>query len=102
MLIVAPKADSHFKLERHKKYIHVRQKPKSKVISFMRELGCHNWPEVFSGDGSDDITSSFHSTMTSILDKHMPVQIVKMSSLDKKWFNPSLKLMYIEMQKEYF
>jgi hypothetical protein len=40
--------------------------------------------------------------MTSILDKHMPVQIVKMSSLDKKWFNPSLKLMYIEMQKEYF
>ena len=44
----------------------------------------------------------FKETIISKLDKYFPVKSVKMSLLDKSWFNPTLKLMYNKMQKEYF
>ena len=35
-------------------------------------------------------------------EKQFPVKSVRMSSLDKKWFNPTLKIQYKEMQHEFF
>ena len=102
IVIIAPKADLKYKVERHKTTIHVRPQPKSRVSSFMLDLGTHNWHEVISQEDPHDKASQFHNTMITLLNKHLPVKTVKMSSLDKKWFNPALKLLYISMQKEFF
>jgi hypothetical protein len=102
IVIVAPKANAHYKQERHKKTIHIRQQPQSKVAAFMSELGAHSWPEVFSEEDPNIKALSYHNTIMSLRDKHFPVKSVKMSSLDKKWFTPTLKVMYNEMQNEFF
>ena len=38
-IVIAPKTDLTFKLERHKNKIQVRPQPKSDISEFMRELG---------------------------------------------------------------
>ena len=102
MIIVAPKANAHYKQERYKKTIHIRQQPQSKVAAFMSELGAHSWPEVFAEEDPNIKASSYHNTIMSLRDKHFPVKSVKMSSLDKKWFTSTLKVMYNKMQNEFF
>ena len=85
VIIVAPKVDPKYKLERHKKVIHIRPQPTFKVAEFMRDVGTKNWNAVFDS-----------------LNKHLVEKTVKMTSLDKPWFNPALKMKFNEMQKEYF
>ena len=68
----------------------------------MIEFASHNWSELFESEDSNVKTANFHSTLTRILNNHMKEKHVNMTSLDKKWFNPSLKLMYQEMSQEYF
>ena len=102
VLIVAPRTDVNFKMERHKKTVHIRPMPQSKVAEFMCELGKHEWSEVYENKDPHDKTQQFHQTMLHILNKHLPQKTVKMSSLDKTWFNPALKLMYNKMQQEYY
>ena len=102
VIIVAPKTDITFKIERHKTKIHIRPQPVSKVTQYMQEMGHHSWTEVFQTQDPHDKAHKFHETLTAILDKHLKTKTVKMSSLDKPWFNPALKLKYSEMQKEYY
>ena len=68
----------------------------------MIEFANHNWSEVFESEDSNVKTANFHSTLTRIPNDHMKEKHENMTSLDKKWFNPSLKLIYQEMQHEYF
>ena len=41
-------------------------------------------------------------TLGSTLNKHFPEKSVKISSMDKKWFGPKLKLLHRRVQREYF
>ena len=102
VIIVAPRTDISFKKERHKKRIHLRPQPKSKVADFMHEIGTTNWEEVFLVQDPHEKAYNFHSTLVTTLNKHLKVKSVNMTSLDKQWFTPTLKIMYNEMQKEYF
>ena len=68
----------------------------------MREIGLHSWPEVFETEDPHYKAQKFHTTLVSNLEKHLKTKIVNITSVDKPWFNPSLKLKYNEMQKEYF
>ena len=102
VIIVAPKSNTVYNVERHKKLIHIRPQPKSKVAAFMREMGTNEWSEVFNSESPDEQAEQFHLKLTSIYEKHFPVKSVRMSSLDKKWFNPTLKIQYNEMQHEFF
>ena len=102
VIIVAPKSNTQFKIKRHNTKIHVRPQPRSKVIEYMREIGLHSWPEVFETEDPHYKAQKFHTTLVSNLEKHLKTKIVNITSVDKPWFNPSLKLKYNEMQKEYF
>jgi hypothetical protein len=102
VVVVAPKTDITFKRERHKKTIHLRPLPKSKVAEFMRDIGSHDWPEVHGTEEAHEKAQLFHQTILQRLNKHFPMKKVKMTSMDKKWFNPTLKITYNEMQNEYF
>ena len=50
----------------------------------------------------DEKVSNFHHVLTSKLDKHFPEKNIKISSLDKKWMVPKLKIFHRKMQREYF
>ena len=102
IIIMAPKSNIQFKQKRKVRKVAVRALPDSKVASFMVELGSYNWSEVFECEDSNVKNASFHTILIRILNKHMKEKHVSMTSLDKKWFNPSLKLMYREMQDEYY
>ena len=76
--------------------------PQSKVAEFMKDVGTHAWPEVYENVDPHDKAQAFHQSLVHKLNKHLPEKRVKMSSLDKTWFNPALKLKYNKMQKEFF
>ena len=63
----------------------------------MREVSQHQWLKVQKQEDAHEKAESFHDNLFSLLDKHFPKKTVKMTSLDKKWFNPSLKMQYNEM-----
>ena len=50
----------------------------------------------------DDKVTCFHNFLISTLDKHFPEKTIKISSLDKKWMVPKLKLLHRKMQREYY
>ena len=102
VLVVAPRSDLAFSQERQKKSIHMRPLPDSKIQEFMKEVSQHQWSEVQTKENAHEKAKSFHDILISLLDKHFPKKTVKMTTLDKKWFNPSLKMQYNEMQKEFF
>ena len=93
VIIVAPRTDINFRQKRHKKRIHVRPQPKSKVADFMREIGTNSWDEVFEVKDPHEKAQNFHSTLVRTLNKHLRVKSVNMTSLDKQWFTPTLKIM---------
>ena len=102
VVIAAPKTDVNFKLERHKIKLQIRPQPESRKSAFMREFGTHSWPEVNTVQDPHDKAQNFHETLIHTLDKYFPVKNVKMTSLDKPWFNPALKIKYNQMQSEFF
>ena len=68
----------------------------------MREVGGHDWKEVFETIDPNEKAHNFHKTLIDTLDKHLKTKTIKITSLDKPWFNPALKMKYNEMQNEYF
>ena len=92
VIIVAPKTELQFKIERHKTKIHVRTQPRSKVAEYMRKIGQHSWQEVFQTEDLHEKVQYFHNTLKKALEKHLKTKTGKITSLDKPWFNTSLKL----------
>jgi hypothetical protein len=85
-----------------KKSITIRPLPESGIRDFGKEMTSHNWREVFSEKNIDCKVNNFHSTLRSQLDKHFPEQTVKISTLDKKWMDPILKVLHRQVQREFF
>ena len=102
VIIVAPRTDLTYKVERHKKKVHVRPQPQSKKDLFMRDMGSKVWPNVFLCEDANDKASNFHTDIIHTLESHLQMKTVNMTSLDKPWFSPALKLMYNEKQNEFF
>ena len=45
---------------------------------------------------------NFHTTIRSKLDEYLPEKIVMVSSLDKKWMSPQLKILLRKTQREFY
>ena len=67
----------------------------------MREIGTHQWPEIFECDDPHKKVENFHQTLFYTLNKIFQEKTVKMITLDKTWFNPALKLKYNKMQEQF-
>ena len=102
VIIVAPRTDITFNIKRHKKKVHVRPQPESKKSEYMRDMGSQAWPGVFLCEDGNTKVDNFHKNLIDTLNKHLQIKTVNMTSLDKPWFTPALKLMHNEKQKEYF
>ena len=76
VIVVAPKTNISFKLERHKKKIHKRPLPKSKVADLMRDLGTHDWSKVTNTADPHVKAYQFHSSLITTLNKHFKEKTV--------------------------
>ena len=102
VVIFAPLSNINFIKERKKKTITTRPLPNSGFISFGQDIIKHPWDEVLLAENLNSKVSNFHQTLRFKLDKHFPSKTVKISNLDKKWFNPSLKSLHRKVQREFY
>ena len=102
VVIFAPRANANYQRVRDKRKITTRPLPNSGFISFGQDITQHTWDEVFTTRDVDSKVKIFHQTIRSKLDKHFPIKTVKISTLDKKWFNPSLKSLHRKVQREFY
>ena len=56
---------------------------------------------VLANQTPDEQAEIFHNFLQNRLEFHFPEKNVKISSLDKKWFSPSLKLLHRNMQRAF-
>ena len=61
-----------------------------------------DWAEVYNEKDANEKVKRFHTIIRAILEEHFPEKCVKISSLDKKWFNPELKQIHRKMQREFY
>ena len=71
-------------------------------MKFENDLISTDWSGVLNCKNVDEKVSSFHNFLGATLDKHFPEKNIKISSLDKKWMGPKLKLLHRKLQREYF
>ena len=48
VIVVAPRTDVNFRIERHKRKVHLRPLPESKMSRYMRDMGSHVWEDVYN------------------------------------------------------
>ena len=101
VVVMAPKSNCKFKVERLKKTVKTRPLPESGQAEFGKEITNHKWDEVIQTKNVDQKTENFHSTLRNLLDKHLPEKSVTISSLDKNWMSPDLKTLLRKKQREF-
>ena len=101
IVVLAPKSNCKFKVERTKKTVKTRPLPDSGVDKFGKEITSHDWQEVLQTDNIDEKVNMFHKYLRDLLDKHFPEKSITISSLDKKWMSPDLKNLLRKRQREF-
>ena len=102
IVVFAPKNNVDYKQDRKKKTVLTRPLPESQILKFERDLIRYPWDETFMGKSVDDQVELFHNFLTGQLEKYFPQKCVKISSLDKKWMNPTLKQINRQMKREFY
>ena len=102
VVIFAPISNQNYLKPRCKKTITVRPLPQSAIDEFGKVITSHGWEEVLNERAIDVKVKNFHTTLRNNLDKFFPEKTVKISTLDKKWMNPSLKVLHRQVQREFF
>ena len=102
ILVWAPKTSSRFKTEREKKKIVIRPLPQSQIDRFCSEFTQHKWIDVIQAKNSDEKVEIFHKYLRTMLDKYFPEKTINVTSLDKEWLSPALKLLLRQAQREMF
>ena len=101
IVVMAPRSNCKYKIERIKKTVKTRPLPESGQKEFGREITNHKWEEVLNTANVDQKTENFHSTIRSLLNKHLPEKSVTISSLDRNWMSPDLKTLLRKKQREF-
>ena len=101
VILMAPSESSQYAVDRTRKTVHTRPIPESKIEQFGKELTTHDWSEVFSPENVDEKVNNFHQYIRYLLDKYFPEKTVKVSTLDKKWMSPDLKLLHRQRQRAF-
>ena len=102
VVVFAPTSNKNVMKQRLKKTIITRPLPNIGYISFGQDIIKHTWDEVLLSKDINSKVSNFHQTLRTKLDKHFPAKTVKISSLDKKWFTPTLKSLHRKIQREFY
>ena len=102
IVVFAPLNNAKYKLNRKKKCIKIRPLPESQIVKFENDMINSDWSTVLGCVNVDEKVNNFHNFLCSTLDKHFPEKEIKISSLDKKWMGPKLKLLHRRVQREYF
>ena len=102
IVLLAPKSNAQYTVERTKKIIKTRPILESQLLKFEQDLAGFPWTQVFEGKTPDEQTRIFHEFLRSKLDRYFPEKITKISNLDKKWMSPTLKQIHRKMQREFF
>ena len=102
VVIFAPLSNTNYQKTREKRTITTRPLPNSAFITFGQDITKHNWDEVLKVKDANEKVDNFHQTLRVKLNKHFPTKTVKISNLDKKWFNPALKILHRKVQREFY
>ena len=102
VVVFAPKSNIQYHRTQFKKIVFTRPLPESGIFKFERDLIQYPWDEVFMDKCADEQAEIFHNFLRGKLDQHFPQKRVKISALDKKWMNPSLKHLHRRMKREFF
>ena len=71
------------------------------MYKFERDLARHPWGPLMTGKNPDEQAIIFHEFLQDKLQLYFPEKSVKISSLDKKWFSPTLKQLHRKMQRSF-
>ena len=88
IVVLAPKNNKQFKIERKKRTISTRPLPQSQIENFERTFMNIDWNHIFSGKNINEKVEIFHQVLRLNLDKYFPEKITKMSNLDRNWMSP--------------
>ena len=102
IVLLAPKANAQYRVERIKKVIKSRPILESQLSKFEHDLANMSWAEAFAGKNVNEQTIFFHNFLRTQLDKYFPEKITTISNLDRKWMSPALKQIHRKMQREFF
>ena len=102
VIVFAPMSNLNYLKPRCKKTVTTRPLPQSGINDFGKYITLHNWNEVYQVSEIDLKVQNFHTTLRTKLEQFFPEKIVKISTLDKKWMNPSLKALHRQVQREFF
>ena len=102
IVLLAPKSNAQYKVERTKKVIKSRPILKSQLLNFEQDLASFPWAEVFDGKNPNEQTSIFQNFLRTLLDKYFPEKVTTISNLDRKWMSPALKQIHRKMQREFY
>ena len=97
---MAPKASRHFVKKLEKRQIKTRPMPDSKVQEFCLELTQYKWEDVLETEDPHLKVELFQSYLMGLKDKFFPEKVITVSSLDKQWMNPELKVLLRQVQRE--
>ena len=70
IVLLAPRCNSKFKVERIKKTIKTRPLPDSGLIHFGKDITNQKWDEVLNGDNIDEKVQKFHGIIRILLEIH--------------------------------
>ena len=89
-------------MERKRKTIITRPLPPENIRQFAKDITLHDWSDVLNTEDIDIKVNNFHTYIRSLLNKHFPEKTVRISSLDKGWMSPKVKIAHRKMQRAYF
>ena len=101
IIIFAPKTNNNFKVVRKKKIIKTRPMPDSVIPDFGRDFQNQTRDDVLKEDNVDTKAFNFHRTLIPSCNKHFPEKSLKISTFDKKWITPFLKILSRKVKAEF-
>ena len=101
IVLFAPRSNLQYKIDRKIKTIKTRPTPLSQIVKFEQDLANYPWNDVLENKTCNEQANIFHNFLRNKLDLYFPEKEVKISSLDKKWFSPPLKILHRQMQRAF-
>ena len=102
IIIFAPAQISKQAIKREKKNVSMRPLPLSSIMECGKSFASQTWEDIFDTTDVNEKVNIFHKILRTKLETFFPCKNVKLSSFDKKWFTPELKILHRNKQREFF
>ena len=64
-------------------------------------MSSQTWETIFNAKTPDEKVNLFHGILSNLLKDFFPEKSIKVSQFDKKWFNPTLRNLHRQKQREF-